>query len=509
MLARWQPSRGEPGQLRLLLALRWTMVREARTRRRIVIALSVIPALWAGAIIGGLLAPTDFQFNFALLAPTALASFASLAIISPASSAGGTELFPSDQLVAYPIRERTVFASTLLLAPLNLAWITTFGLVMGVVTYVSRPGPQLAFALLLVAVYAGAATIVGQAIAWWVEGLRQRRVGRILVRIVGLVGLAVLATVQLTHRLTDVLDALPTRKVAIAAIQSSQGRFGRWAVVLPVLLGIAAVSLPLGRAGCRWALNRVSDGGLAPEAKPVSRRTTARRPLFALMQVDRASVWRSAPLRRGALVMALLPGFIAAITRPHWDSLVLLTGLVAAGAGLLFGVNAFGMDGPGALTLEGLPVSPSLRFWAKTLTIMEFCGITTGLALAVGAIRADGRPTGAQVVALLASVAVCSLSVAAFSMRVSLRSPHRAELKGRRDTPAPPGAMIAYSARLAVRTTLVTLILSVVALAPWTWFPLAFAIPMACFAAMSLLRTSRAWQDVGIRSRVVTVVSAG
>jgi hypothetical protein len=69
--------------------------------------------------------------------------------------------------------------------------------------------------------------------------------------------------------------------------------------------------------------------------------------------------------------------------------------------------------------------------------------------------------------------------------------------------------MIAYSARLAIRTTLVTLILSVVALAPWTWFPLAFAFPMACFAAMSLLRSSRAWQDVGTRSRVVTVVSAG
>jgi hypothetical protein len=69
--------------------------------------------------------------------------------------------------------------------------------------------------------------------------------------------------------------------------------------------------------------------------------------------------------------------------------------------------------------------------------------------------------------------------------------------------------MIAYSARLAIRTTLVTLILSVTALAPWAWFPLGFAVPMAGVASLSLLRSARAWQDVGTRSRVVTVVSAG
>jgi hypothetical protein len=241
----------------------------------------------------------------------------------------------------------------------------------------------------------------------------------------------------------------------------------------------------------------------------VRRRTTAARDLSALMQIDRASVWRSAPLRRGALVMALLPGAIAAVTEPSWDSLVLLTGLVAAGAGLLFGVNAFGVDGPGALTLEGLPIDPALRFWAKAIVILEFCALTIFGALAVGALRADGRPTTTQLTALLGATVVTSLAVASFCMRVSVRSPHRSDLRGRRDTPAPPGAMVGYSARLAWRTTWIAMVLSIVALAPWAWLPLAVAVPMACLAGLSLTRSASMWQDETVRSRVVSTVSSG
>jgi hypothetical protein len=207
--------------------------------------------------------------------------------------------------------------------------------------------------------------------------------------------------------------------------------------------------------------------------------------------------------------MAVLPGAIAAITEPRWDSLVLLTGLVAAGSGLLFGVNAFGMDGPGALTLEGLPMSPELRYWAKALVIMEFAGLTIAGALLVGAFRADGAPTLTQLTALICSLIVSAVAVASFCMRVSVRSPHRAELRGRRDTPAPPGAMVAYSTRLAWRTTWISMVLSIVGLAPMAWLPLLVAVPMACLAGLSLTRSASEWQDEAVRSRVVSTVSSG
>ena len=164
---------GSDGQLGALLRLRWTMLRTPRQRRIVVFAMSLLPALAVVAVAVGQLAPDDpdIRFNFALLAPTTFASFFALAVISPASSAGGSELFPSDQLVAYPVRDRTVFGSTLLLAPANLAWITTFLVLLGVTSYIAAPGPFVVLSLVTAVVFAAAMTVTGQAIAWWLEGV--------------------------------------------------------------------------------------------------------------------------------------------------------------------------------------------------------------------------------------------------------------------------------------------------------------------------------------------------
>ena len=501
-------SRGD-GQLAALLRLRWTMLREPRQRRTVLFALSLLPPLAVIAVIAGQNSPDGYRLNFASLAPTVFASFFALAVISPASAAGGSELFPGDQLVAYPVRDRTVFASTVLLAPANLAWLTHFFVLLAMTAYVADRGALVVLTAITVVVYAAAMTVVGQAIAWVLEGVRQQRGGRWAIRIVAASGVLALVVVQLTGNLTQFLDRLPTTSIALSANYGAQGRISEWLPPLLLLLVAGIVAFKAGEAGCRWAQGRASDGGLQPESRPVRRRVTAAGDLAALMQVDRASVWRSAPLRRGALVLSLLPGAIAAITEPSWDSLVLLTGLVAAGSGLLFGVNAFGVDGPGALTLEGLPIDPQLRFWAKAAVIMEFCGLTISGALMVGALRADGWPTASQLTALLGAVVVTSLAVAAFCMRVSLHKPHRSDLRGRRDTPAPPGAMVGYSARLAWRTTWIAMALSIVAFAPWAWVPLAVAVPMASLAGLSLTRSAREWQDEVIRSRVVTTVASG
>ena len=74
------------GQLRLLLGMRWRMLREPKQRRRVGIAFALLPLLIVAAIIGGQLAPDEFRFNFALLAPTVYASFFALTVISLSSN---------------------------------------------------------------------------------------------------------------------------------------------------------------------------------------------------------------------------------------------------------------------------------------------------------------------------------------------------------------------------------------------------------------------------------------
>ena len=220
-------------------------------------------------------------------------------------------------------------------------------------------------------------------------------------------------------------------------------------------------------------------------------------------------MWRSTSLRRGLVVLAVLPGAVAATAGLEWSSLVLLPGLVAAGAGLLFGVNAFCLDGPGAVWRGSLPGRPGTVFWAKAQVVAETCLVAVALTMVAGTVRADRPPTAAEVAALGACAAVVLVRVVALCMELSVRHPHRGDLRGPRDTPAPPGVMAVYSARLAVSTTLVAVLFSALAeTGSWRW-PVALAVPFLLLSARRLVRTAATWDDELVRARVVSVVGRG
>src|SRR5215213_4519914 len=109
-------------QLLALLRIRWSMIRSRRLRWAISAIGLIPPALVIVGLFGLQTAPDDQRLNLALATPTFYVGFAILTILAPLVSGGGYELFPSGQLVAFPIRPATVFRSTLLLAPINLAW---------------------------------------------------------------------------------------------------------------------------------------------------------------------------------------------------------------------------------------------------------------------------------------------------------------------------------------------------------------------------------------------------
>jgi hypothetical protein len=315
--------------------------------------------------------------------------------------------------------------------------------------------------------------------------------------------------VLLLGRLSAVLDRAPTTDLVINLINAPSGlsRANVRAATLMVALGV--VSAVVGHRTCAWALRRPGDAIGQIEARPVARRAQQRQESRELLLTDRASVWRSVSLRRGLLVLGVLPGLVAAGAGLEWPSLVLLPGLVAAGAGLLFGVNAFCLDGSGALWLATLPGSTSAAYWSKTRVVAETCAFAILLTLVAGSLRAGRLPTSAEIAAVCACAFVALVRVVATCMELSINRPHRADLRGPRDTPAPPGVMAAYSARLALSTTLVAVLFSGLAeVAAWEWSVLV-AVPFVLFALRRLVRSAEAWQDVEVRSRVVTVVASG
>jgi hypothetical protein len=496
-------------QLRALVGLRWRMVRSRRARAGLLTLLSVSVLLSAvGVAVGQSLPPSVELFRLTLLAPTLLFVFIVLTVVAPLVAGGGNELYPEGQLVAYPIEARTVFAGSLLIAPLNLAWITQLLVLLTITGMVSERGPGVLLALSVMAAFVVASTVVGQALAWAVVGVRQRAAGRVATRALGVVLLLGSLAVFGTGETRAILDRSPTRQVIIGAVSGSQFRYERWALSIGVLVAIAYLGLRAGAAACAWTIRRTAPVG-RPELAPVVRRGPRGSTMAELGAVDRASVWRSTSLRRGCIVLAVLPGGVAMLAHPTWSSLTLLPGLVAAGAGLLFGVNAFCLDGAGAMWVASLPHPARHTFVSKLLVVGQTCLVAVLLAVGLAATQVREAPSPAAVLALVGSVVGTTLLVVASCGRLSVRQPHKADLRGPRDTPAPPAAMAIYSIRLALGTTWAGLAFAAAGASGSLVAASAGCLAVACLGARSILMTLEEWATPSVRARVVTTVSYG
>lgn len=237
-------------------------------------------------------------------------------------------------------------------------------------------------------------------------------------------------------------------------------------------------------------------------ARPMSRSVLA-----ALVRTDRASVWRAVPMRRGLTVLAVGPGLVAIAGNLPWHAMTVLPGLVASGGALLFGVNAWCLDGRGGLWRESLPVPPATVFAARALVLGEFLLVASAVTIALASLRA-GVPTVSQASAMLSTWVVVLVQVVAAAMRWSDRRPLAVDLRSARATPAPPLAMVGYSTRLAVSTTMTGLVFSGLAqVTDWRIAPLV-AVAFLAWSTARLLRTRDRWLDPVSRSRVVTTVAA-
>jgi hypothetical protein len=509
-------ARGEisaTGELLALLGLRWRMIRS----RPIQWAIAGAAALPALLVVGGLLAmqtlPQEQSFNLALATPTFYVGFLVLAIIAPLVSGGGYELYPPDQLVGYSIKPATVFRGTLVLAPVNLAWLINVVALFIVTGFATGEG-DLAWgptsrALLTVTLYIAAATVAGHTLGWLVMGTRQTRRGRLVTNILGGVALVIGLLIFWTDNVITVLDNSPTTTVLLAAYSGYQGNYGPWLVVVGALLVGIVVLARLGSWVTGWALRRPGDHADRTSSRSLPRRRWSRSVLSMLVAADHASVWRSTPLRRGVLVLVIIPGVISALAGMTWQSLILVPGLIAAGAGLLFGINAFTLDSTGSVWLSTLPGWTQPAFLAKSLVFFEVALAAVLSALIGGSLRAQPANAVSEMTAASMSALCCAVLVVALGMRSSLRHPHRADLQGPRDTPATPGVMAAQSMRFALVTTFTSLYFAVLAYSGIWWLPLVGALPVLALSALHWLRTAQAWAHPHVRAFVVATVAGG
>ena len=498
-------------QLLALIRQRWRMIRSGPLRWAIGVAAIAPILLIALGMLSLRTLPPDQAVNIALATPTLYLGFVLLAIIAPLVSGGGYELYPPDQLVAFPIRPQTVFRSTLVLAPANLAWILNVIALFAITSFASGDiswGPT-SRTLLTVGVFVAAATVGGHALGWIVVGLRQTRRGRALTSTAGLLAIALVLIIAWSDKVLLVLDRSPTRRVLLSAYDGYNGRYVSWVTGL-VLLGVAILlAMKVGEMAAAWALRRPGDHADRSSTNTVTRRRPTSSILKALVITDQASIWRSVPLRRGLLVLIAIPGGVAALAGMSWQSLVLVPGLIAAGSGLLFGINAFTLDSSGAVWLSTLPNWATWAFVSKMLVFSEVTLAAVLSALIGGSLRSPSPASSAEVTAAIASALTCAAIVVVIGMRSSVRFPYRAELRGPRDTPASPGVMAAQSIRFATVTTLASLYFGALSLSGAWWIPIIGAVPLLAGCILHLRATAQAWAHPHVRAHVVMTVAGG
>lgn len=437
------------------------------------------------------------------LLPAALLGFLALVAAGGVASGGGRQLLSPDQAGAYPVSATTDHLGSVLLAPMSTAWLLQAWFLLGAATYAVGPDHLLA-ATGLVTVWIVVATVLGQTVGWWVEYVRRGPYGVWLVRGLGAVLVLAVIALQALRVLDDVVRAAPTARLAEVVTDPSPGGV---AVAVGVLGLVLAGALALGAAAANAASHRLPRDEARAETRHHPARPDPGGVDALLLRLDRASVWRAVPLRRGVAVLSLGPGLVALVGGLTWDNVVILPGLVASGGVLLFGVNAFSLDGRGGLWRESLPVEPRAVFRARSRVLAEWLLLAAGATVVLASLRA-GVPTASEAAAVVLVLVVVVGQVVAVAMSWSVRRPYAVTLGSARATPAPPSAMVGYSARLALSTTLTAMVFSVASqVAPWQ-VVVVLALPFLLWSWLRWRRARTAWCDARRRAQVVATVTA-
>ncbi|MCD6638351.1 MAG: hypothetical protein LT071_00360 [Nocardioides sp.] len=435
----------------------------------------------------------------------AMALFLVLGIGASMGSGGGRELLSRSEVTIHPVSSLTEHLGSMVLMPLNLAWLVqVWGLLAATALVV--PDDRLAGAQTVVLLWIAAATAWAQVVGWLIEGVRRTAHGVVVVRVAtGVVGV-MLVLLHLTGLLAPLATALPTTRLAEAMVGP------RWGATALVLLLVAAVGVWAGRVPAAWALGlppreelRVDSG--VHEARQVPEPRWLDADVALLRRLDRGSVWRSVGMRRGLVVLGAGPGLVALVAGLTWSSVMMLPGLAASGAALLFGVNAWCLDGKGMVWRETLPVAPAKVFDARVLVVAECLTAVSAITVLLALLRNGVPPLQVGL-----SIALCWLvvvvQVLATAMWWSVRSPYSVDLTSPRATPAPHAVMASYAGRLSLVTTLTGLLFASAAALPVWWFPVVLAVAFLLKSAFKMRRARRRWLSAPERARLALTVAA-
>ncbi|MFV0459495.1 MAG: hypothetical protein ACK5MT_12095 [Actinomycetales bacterium] len=518
-------GRSAGGQVLDLLLLRWSMLgTPAKIGAAMAVAVSL--AAWpASFALGAAVEPQVRDYHVDELLPGSYVVLCIGLVVASLASSGGREIFPRQQLTAYPVSPAAEHLGALALTGANLAWwIQALGLMFTTGTATAAqlrvsPNPgdfQIAALVAAGVTLAWILTCTGlaQGLAWSAELLRSLRGGVWLLRLLFVAVAFVAIRSANATTLTRLLDWRAPRVLTDAALAACDGVLGPGLLVIAILTGCAGLLVFLGALEYRVLMRRPPRDQTRSEtrvrtARPLLRADAWASDLRVWRRHDWAALWRSLPLRRGVIVLALVPAVGGLLARVGVNHIALVGGVVAAGAGLVVGVNAFALDAEGAPWRESLPVSPRVWVLARLWMLTELVVGLTVVATICTFVSARGTLHLTAALAAGLGVITASAQVVARCLRWSVLAPEYAELRTSRDSPVGPGKLVGYSANLVGVTVLLGIVLSVSAQIGIPALTVLVCLPPLLFAGLSVRRSVLAFDDHVVRGHVVQAVSRG
>ena len=211
----WTELRSQPGGPRLAAGLPelWPLDGPGDSGCGVagaIVLLLTIVAVIGPAYLGGE-TPRPRSGSLLALLPSLCLGFLVLAVFTAVASAGGREIVPREEAVTFPVSSTTDHLGALLLAPLNIAWVSQAWALLGITSYALGPERLLLY-IAPVLLWLLAATALAQVVGWIAEGVRRGPYGIAIFRTVSCCcWSSAVGALVVTDRLTPLLDSSPTQ----------------------------------------------------------------------------------------------------------------------------------------------------------------------------------------------------------------------------------------------------------------------------------------------------------
>jgi hypothetical protein len=503
----------------MLMQVRWRMVRGVRSKLSVVVGVAVMfLALFVCANIGALIralaeegtgeAASVYAIAYIVsLERGQLGSFGALALGSVVTTAiftslmgmGGASLFPAQELVGIRPHRLHRYFDTLVVQAISavgmfqLVALTALG---SLLTLDGDRGPAL---LIVWAMWPMVCAL--EVMVAWAIGLAQRMYGRVVRRVsvvvlVCGVGMALFLDPDHGQTLFGAGDPF-----ASAIREASQGR---WMAALPVFtltMVLTAVFVIVGVTITQATL--LKPAVPIPVPKSYWRWKISTNPVFALTQLLLLQVVRTGAIRRPILAVALVAPPAVILTHGSSTVLCTLVATIPLAVCLSWGVNVFGVIGPGMTWLAAQPnVNRMILGVAVAVQLSIIAVLSVGVWGPAAVFGVIDLRTAASVAA---ATVVTSLITTRSAATKSVCRPYHVNVSQRGDQIIPPLTSINYTLRFVLGGGLVGLLVVTMPSRP---FQLATVAAVATWTTYRFIKLARYWAHPLVQARVVAAVAA-